>query len=937
MEDTEQLKKELESLKQEEAILKEKVLRQSLLVYQENEELMTVNEMLEKQVNESIAELIKSERRYQQLIDSVEDIIYKTSASGFFTFVNPVVKKILGYEENEIIGRHFTELIREDYVENVASFYNEMVANLVSDTHKEFPVNDKNGNTVWIEQTVKLIEKEPGIIEMVAVARDITRRKIIEEALLTTQARFTTVITNLQKAVLVEDENRKVILANQLFCDIFNFPLSPEAMVGLDCQIIIEKISHLFNNPAEFKKGIAERLKLGKAQIEEEIVLADGRILEREYIPIFLEGKYRGNLWKFGDITEKYLAREQLRKSEEKYRGIMNNMELGLLELDANQMIVRAYDRFCNMVGYTEEELVGTYAYELIYPSAVSGAEKAVEMQIRRKDGSIIWVIIGAASILDEAGNLTGTVGVYYDITERKRLEEELESAKQIAESARQAEKQFLANMSHEIRTPLNAIIGMTHLLFDTRPNKQQFEYLDILKTSANFLHTLISDLLDMAKIEAGRVEVQRHPFDLVGLLRTTQRVFEIKLEGRPVEITLLIDARISGSYLGDDLMLNQILLNIIGNAEKFTEEGSIDITVKLKKEEDNISWIEFKIADTGIGIPEEKLELIFQKFRQVNSEKQKYKGTGLGLAITKQLIELQGGSITVKSTPDVGSTFTFVLPFGNSDIEMIPEKYEIKQGTADLENFSILIAEDNLMNQKYIGNLFDKWKIKYVIASDGKKAVEYAQKQAFNLVLMDIQMPGMDGYEASVAIRNTQNLNVNTPIVALTASAMLDQKDKALSAGMNDFITKPFTPDVLYSLIQRFVHLEVSPQNDIHTTFEEIGMVVDYQRIKRLYGTNKKYIDEMLRTFLDEVIPEFNQFEELITMEKWREVGKLAHKLKPTPGMVGLTALEQKLVNLEKIAADTPDTERIRKVWEDIKQDLSGCIDVLQNFITSS
>lgn len=790
----------------------------ALALHTTNDQLKHLNKNLEKQIKQGIFELQKTEKKYQELIESVQDIIYKISPDGYFTFINSVVKNRLGYTESEIIGKHFTTFILPEYVESLIGIYRKMIVHKIESTYNEFPVKAKDGEVIWIGQTVQLVQSEDAVIELVAVARDISDRKSTEDSLKATQTRLSTLITNLQKGVLVEDENQKIVLVNQQYCDIFGIDALPESLIGTDWSNSAEQTKHLFRNPNTFLSKVQKILDKKRLIVDENIQMADGRVLLRTFIPIFLEKYYRGHLWEYSDITEQYNARELIRKSEEKYRGIMNNMELGLLEVDNDQMIIRAYDSFCQMVGYSEEELLGENAPNLFLPKEFEhildqnqnerrkGDDSSYELQLKKKDGSYLWVIISVAPIFGDEGEIVGSMGIHYDITNRKQLEEELKQAKSIAEQARQSEKQFLANMSHEIRTPLNAIIGMTHLLFDARPTKQQYEYLDILKTSSDFLLILICDLLDMAKIEAGKVEVQNHPFDLVGLLRTTQRLFQIKIENRPVEVNLMIDGRITGNYVGDDLLLNQILMNLIGNAEKFTEKGSIDITIKQQKQDDEFDWIEFRIKDTGNGIPEDKMEMIFQKFKQINSHGHKHKGTGLGLAITKQLIEIQKGTISVKSQEGLGSTFTFTLPYKKSETEIVPTINEIHIAPKNLKGSWVLVAEDNIMNQKYISSLLNKWEINFTIASDGRKAVEQAQKQMFDIILMDIQMPNMDGYQASITIRNTTCLNQNTPIVALTASAMLDQKNKAISAGMNDFVTKPFAPNNLLSVLQQYI-----------------------------------------------------------------------------------------------------------------------------------
>lgn len=943
MEELELLKKEIEqertARKKAEALLHEKTMQLTLA----KEQLRNSHENFERQIEEGDAALKQSENRYQQLFESLKDIIYKITPEGYFSFVNPVVEQVLGYEDKEIIGKHFTELVLPDYREPLVNFYWNMMKEKQGSTYTEFPVMTKDKRTVWIGQSVHLLKKDNRIVELSAVARDITEKKNTEEVLRTTQGRLAALITNLQKAVLVEDENRKIVLVNQLFCDFFGISAMPDTLIGTNYIESLDKVKDSFEDTESFELRLEELLNKQEIVVEEKLNTADGRILERDYIPIFQEGTYRGNLWEYTDITQRHLSAENIRKSEEKYRKIMDNMELGLLEVDNDQRIIRAYDRFCKMIGYSENELVGKIAPELFiskdYQSVldaeqekrIHGKGSSYEMKLIKKDGTPFWAIISGTPIIDEYGNTVGSIGIHYDITERKKLEQELKQAKQVAEEASRAEKQFLANMSHEIRTPLNAIIGMTHLLFDTRPNQQQKEYLDVLKTTADFLYGLIANLLDMAKIEDGKVEVKKKPFDLIGLLRTTQQVFKIKLGNRPITIDLMIDARISGNYIGDDLLLNQILLNIVGNAEKFTQEGSIDIAVKVRKEEGENVLLEFKVSDTGIGIPAEKLDLIFQKFEQVTLDGNKHKGTGLGLTITKQLVELQGGAISVKSHEGQGSTFTFTLP-----LQKVPEGVNLlkKEPTAEgLIVSQVLVAEDNAMNQKYISNLLNKWNIPFIIAPDGKKAVELAQQQAFDIILMDIQMPVMDGYEATINIRNTENPNKKTPIVALTASAMVDQKNRAMAVGMNDFISKPFTPNHLLGIIQEYVSTKKAPAND-KEVIASTGGKIELNRacLTELYGEDKDYAADMFQTFLLEVVPDFGTLTEMINNSDWESLAKAVHKLKPTLAMVGLTELEKRMFDFEDKVRQSPEKGALLASWKDIFDDINQSLPIIQN-----
>lgn len=789
-------------------------------------------------------------------------------------------------------------------------------------------------------------------------------------ALQTSQTRLEALIGNLHSGILVEDETRHVVLTNQMLCDIFNMRVPPKDLVGMDCSQSPEKKKHLFENSDEFVARIDAIIAKKEPVVNEKCLMRDGRVYERDYLPIVLDGYYSGHLWQYSDVTAEHYAREDLARSEDKYRGIIENMELGLMEVDTNGFIVRPYPRFCTMLGYEADELMGKSADDVLLPpeyrpvleqqaiDRAAGIATVYEIELIKKDGSRIWVIISGAPICNLEGTIVGSVGIHYDITYQKKLQHELEEAKTRAEEAQEAEKQFLANMSHEIRTPLNAIIGMAHLLYDTQPTDEQKEYLLVLKNSAEILRGLISDVLDLSKIRSGNFEMQHNEFDIAGLVHSMVKTFQMRFEDKPLAIVLNMDKSLEYMVMGDDLMLNQILINLIGNAEKFTASGTITVSLRIKSRLEGHIEIEFSISDTGIGIPKEKHDLIFQSFRQVDGDiKRKFGGTGLGLAITKQLIEMQGGEIRLDSELGKGTTFTFNMFYQETDKKILLEDKPIAENTRiDAVGKRVLVVEDNHMNRKYISTLLKKWQVDYQMAHNGLEGVEMARLERFDLILMDIQMPVMDGYEATIAIRNSANLNRETTIIALTASAMLSQKDTAFKAGMNDYVSKPFKPSQLYEKIQEYCCYKVvettefsaeiidfeetyNEQEFIEVSLEEVEDESDFKFNKRLnadlltdlYGDDTSYACVMFEMFLTTALPEFDILKTAVAAENTDEVARLAHKLKPTFGMVGLSDMEEKMQILEHATKKKETPAVWQPLFEDVEKNMESAVNAVK------
>ena len=380
---------------------------------------------------------------------------------------------------------------------------------------------------------------------------------------------------------------------------------------------------------------------------------------------------------------------------------------------------------------------------------------------------------------------------------------EELMIAKDTAEAATKAKSEFLSTMSHEMRTPLNAVIGLTHYLMLEKPREDQLKNLKILDFSAQNLLALVNDILDFNKIEAGKISIEKVDFSLKEIIDGISHSLELKADEKNIDLFFLIDPEIPDLLVGDPIRLSQILNNLIGNAIKFTEKGSVTVEIKLEELATDACRIHFSIKDTGIGIPEEKIDYIFETFTQASSDTtRKFGGTGLGLAITKRLLEVHGSEIQVKSKEGEGSVFSFSLTYAKAAGQP-PVKQKSNFEEKALQGIHILIVEDDSINVLLAESFLNKWGALTDTAENGRVAVERVREKYYDLVLMDLQMPEMDGYQASEAIRALEGDYFKTvPIIALTAGATTDIREEVLAKGMNGYMTKPFNPEELFSVI---------------------------------------------------------------------------------------------------------------------------------------
>ncbi len=442
--------------------------------------------------------------------------------------------------------------------------------------------------------------------------------------------------------------------------------------------------------------------------------------------------------------------------------------------------------------------------------------------------------------------------------------------------------EQFLANMSHEIRTPMNSILGFTNILRRTQLNDQQREYVQNIHSAGENLLALVNDILDLSKIEAGMMQLEEIRFSLQSLIGSVGAMFTEKMTEKDLDFKVNIDNDVPDILQGDAVRLTQILVNLVSNSVKFTEQGMITVRVNLLKAKNDDVRICISVSDTGIGIAPEKQAAIFERFQQAEAATtRRFGGTGLGLAIVKQLVDLQQGKIGLKSEPGKGTEFMIELNYKVPDIDKLyQEAMAAESEPVSLQKIKALIAEDNLMNQQLIEHLMKSWAIDCKIVENGAKAIEELKKDKYSIILMDIQMPVMDGYTATAIIRN--ELKNDIPIIAMTAHAMMGEKEKCLQMGMNDYVSKPIKETVLYNIIARHAQQPSDPPAPV---FRHLNL----NYLHELSGRDHAFENQILKQFVIQVPEELETLKKALLEKDFPAAGNIAHSMKSTVGYVGL------------------------------------------------
>ena len=903
----------------------------------------------EKQAEAALAD---ARRDFEIIFENSQTGIMLLRGDHLLSRCNQRLADILGYDSPaEMVGIDMRQLHLND--ERFEAFDDVHQVDLIQGMpfQADCELRRKDGTPAWCALSGKAVDAGDLSRGVIWVVDDLEPRKQTEAALQTSLSLLDSVLESTTDGILVIDSNGGIIKWNRQFLELWGIP-DELARQGTD-EKLLAYVKDQLKAPEEFLKRVNELYAHPEQTSEDLIELADDRFFESYSHPQWLGDEIIGRVWWFRDATEKRIAERSFLEGEARLRSITESTQDAIIMMDHLGAITFWNPAAVRILGYSYAEAIGKNLHRLLAPEQFMDAHQAalpdflrsgfgnaigktVELTARRKDGQEIHISLSLSAV--SLKNKWHAVGIVRDITDKKQVEKDLlETNRRLrtetdranrmaaeAEAANVAKSEFLANMSHEIRTPMNGIIGMTGLLLDTDLDEEQRGYLDIVRNSSETLLHIVNEILDFSKIEARKLDLETLDFNLEHEMADFAANLAFSAHDKGLEFIYTIDPSVPTRLRGDPGRLRQVLTNLAGNAIKFTQAGEVAIRVSLVNQSPDTVRLHFSVSDTGIGISTEGQRDLFQPFTQADaSATRRYGGTGLGLAISRQLAELMGGEIGVQSWDGIGSTFWFTVHLEKqTDGSKGDEPEQLSTASTDASRPAsliinggqarILVVEDNSINQDVALGMLSKMGCKADAVANGQEALDALAIISYDLVLMDVQMPEMDGLEATRLIRDpgSRVLNHGVPVIALTAHAMASDRDRCLQAGMNGYLSKPILPDNLAREISKWLphtahHATAKAGSPHDKALSAISASTVWDRaalLDRLMGDEELLVD-IVEGFLQDLPQQIDAIDSMLSAKAFAGVAQQAHTIKGAAANISAAQVSRAAYEVEKAA----------------------------------
>ncbi|WP_300752357.1 PAS domain S-box protein [Janthinobacterium sp.] len=897
--------------------------------------------------------------RMRCLLEAAPEAMLVADIDGRVHYANQIGARCFGYPLSELVGLSLEQLVPES-----------AGSRTVGDPQgrhslpgRVMMARRRDGSQFPAKVSLSPLRMAGHLYSIVSL-RDMTQRQRAEEALHASSERYRLIVQTAAEGIWMTDAEGKTTFVNPKMAHMLGYTV--QDMLGRPLLDFMDRDSQL----------LMQRRLASHGQKASQPDQVDFRFFRKDHSSLWglvsstsiqsETGEPGGTLAMITDITERRQASIALSNSSQRMASVFGAVTNGLVVQDSNGLILESNAAAERMLAASlgshhshslwraireDGSSFDQRSHPVHITLSTGQAMRDVLMGVQQSDGSLSWLSVNTEAIRDEYGKVSMVVASLTDITYHKRSEsalrelnehleervaqrtEQLDQAKQVAEEASQAKGQFLANMSHEIRTPMNGVIGMAYLALKTELEPRQRDYLEKIRFAGEHLLGIIDDILDISKIEAGKLEIERVNFSFDHVLQTLSTVVAPRAAGKNLELVFEIDPQLPAVLVGDPLRLGQVLINYTNNAIKFSEQGSITVKVHKVVSDARNCLVRFEVCDHGIGLSQNEMSKLFQSFQQADtSTTREYGGTGLGLAICKQLAQLMGGDVGVDSQPGAGSTFWFTAHLGISDqtapamLDNMVQTAAAMRASADaalvmstLKHARILLVEDNPFNQQVALELLEEAGASVCLANNGVEALDLLRQTQFDCVLMDVQMPLMDGLEATRHIRADPQL-AKLRVLAMTATATSEDRVRCLEAGMDDFISKPIQPAMMYQTIASWLPERDAPPPvrsrsvpAFKTTLAGDPLVIDLSILAKLLGYNPQKVRKFAFKFLQTTQDGFAEIDAALARGDVNQVRELGHRIKSSARTVGALGLAELCHSLEVLAPGDPVDEAER------------------------